>query len=164
MQSFPNQQKRRLQTERAEQDVAVAQAELRKSRFDTARAVSEAWIAQAVAEELRVRLRELKPATELQAAASRTALANGRTSVAEALAAQSLVARLDDRIRALDQEIESRRAELERWVGDAAGRPLAYRFALSSKLIMTRRRCSGSNKAGISALPAWLSTVTSVPV
>ena len=125
MQDVPNHRKRRLQTERAQQDVAVSQAELRNSRFDTARAVSEAWIAQAVAEELRVRLRELKPETELQAVATRAALANGRASVAEALAAQSLVARLDDRIRALDQETESRRAELERWIGDAAGRPLA---------------------------------------
>ena len=125
MQSFPNRQKRRLQTERAEQDVAVAQAELRMSRFDTARAVSEAWIAQAVAGELLVRLHELQPETELLAAATRGALASGRISVTEALAAQSLVARQGDRIRALDQEIESRRAELERWVGDAAGRPLA---------------------------------------
>jgi outer membrane protein TolC len=125
MQSFPNHQKRRLQSERAEQNIAVAQAELRESRFDTARAVADAWIAQAIAEESRLRLRELKPETELQAAATRAALASGRTSAAEALAAQSLVARLDNRIRALDQEVEARRSELARWVGDAADRPLA---------------------------------------
>lgn len=124
MQSFPNHQKRRLQSERAELDIAVAQAELRKSRFDTARAASEAWIARAIAEESRVRLRDLKPETELQAAATRAALASGRTSAAEALAAQSLVARLDERILALDQEVEVRRSELARWVGDAADRPL----------------------------------------
>lgn len=125
MQSFPNHQKRRLQGERAEQSIAVAQAELRQSRFDTALAVTEAWIAQAVAEESRERLRELKPDTELQAAATQAALASGRRSAAEALAAQSLVARLDDRIRALDQEVEARRSELARWVGDAADRALA---------------------------------------
>ena len=125
MQSFPNQQKRRLQTERAAQDVAVAEAGLRKTRFDTARAVSEAWIALAVAEESRLRLRDLRPEAELQAVTSRAALASGRASAAEALAARSIAVRLDDRIRALDQEVESRRAELERWVGSAAGHPLA---------------------------------------
>jgi len=125
MQSFPNHQKRRLQSERAGQGIVVAQAELRKSRFDTVLAVSEAWIAQAIAEESRARLRELKPETELQAAASRAALASGRASAAEALAAQSLVARLDQRVRALDQEVEVRQSELARWVGDAADRPLA---------------------------------------
>lgn len=125
MQSFPNGQKRRLQSERAEQGISIAQAGLRKSRFDTALAVSEAWIAQAVAEESRRRLHELKPETELQAAATQAALASGRASASEALAAQSLVVRLNERIRALDQEIETRRSELERWVGDLADRPLA---------------------------------------
>ncbi|MEX0735254.1 MAG: TolC family protein [Steroidobacteraceae bacterium] len=125
MQSFPNRRKRRLQGERAEQNIAVAQAELRARRFDTALAVSEAWIVQAIAEGSRVRLRELKPETELQAAATLAALANGQASAAEALTAQSLVARLDERIRALDQEVETRRAELARWVGDAADQPLA---------------------------------------
>ncbi len=124
MQNFPNRQKRRLQSERAERDIASAQAGLRKSRFDTAHAVSEAWISLAVVEESRDRLRDLKPETELQASASRAALASGRTTAAEALAAQSMVARLDERIRALDQEVEARRSELERWVGDLADRPL----------------------------------------
>jgi outer membrane protein TolC len=125
MQSFPNHEKRRLQGERAGQLVAVAQAEVRQSRFDTAIAVADAWIAQAIAEESRSRLSELKPQTELQAAATRAALANGRASAVEALTAQSLVARLDDRIRVLDQEVETRRSELARWIGDAADRSLA---------------------------------------
>lgn len=125
MQSFPNHEKRRLQGVRAEQAIAYAQAELRQTRFETARAVSEAWIAQAVAEESRTRLRELLPESELQATAVRAALASGRSSAAEALAAQSMVARLDDRSRLLDQEIEQRRSELRRWIGDAADLPLA---------------------------------------
>lgn len=125
MQSFPNQRKRRLQGERAEQSIEIAEAGLRKSRFDTARAAAEAWIAQAVAEESRARLLDLRPETALQAAATRAALGSGRASAADALAAQSLVARLDERIRALDQDVEVRRSELARWVGDAADRPLA---------------------------------------
>jgi hypothetical protein len=125
MQSFPNRTKRRLETTYAQQEVVIAGAELRKTRFETARAASEAWIASAVAEESLARLRKLKPDVELQASAARTALASGRGSSADALAAQTVGARLDERILALEQESEMRRAELARWIADAAERPLA---------------------------------------
>ena len=125
MQSFPNGEKRRLQGERAQREIAVAQGELLKTRFDTSRAVAEAWIARAVADESLTRLRALKPDVALEAAAGRAALASGRGSAAEALAAQSLVAELDVRILALEQEGEMRRAELARWISTDAERPLA---------------------------------------
>jgi cobalt-zinc-cadmium efflux system outer membrane protein len=122
MQTFPSGEKRRLQGERAEREIAVAQGEVRKTRFDTSRAVAEAWIAAAVAEESLARLRSLKPDTQLEASASRAALASGRASAAEALSAQSLVA---ERILALEQERQTRRAELARWISADAERPLA---------------------------------------
>lgn len=125
MQSFPNSKKRHLQSERAEREIAVAQAQLRKTRFDTAHAAAEAWIALALAEESSVRLRSLKPETDLQAAAGRAALASGRASAADALASQTLAAGLDERILALEQDVEMRRAELARWIGAAADLQLA---------------------------------------
>ena len=125
LQTFPNGEKRRLQGERAQREIAVAQAELLKTRFDTSRAVAEAWIARAVAEESLTRLRSLKPDAALEAAAGRAALGSGRGSAAEALAAQALVAKLDERILALEQEGEMRRAELARWISTDAERPLA---------------------------------------
>lgn len=39
--------------------------------------------------------------------------------------AQTLAARLDERILALEQDVEMKRAELARWIGDEATRPLA---------------------------------------
>lgn len=125
MQSFPNRKKRHLRTERAEREIAVAQALLRKVRFDTALAAAEAWIALALDEESVGRLRTLKPETDLQAAAGRAALASGRATAADALATQALVAELDERILALEQDIEMRRAELARWIGAAADLRLA---------------------------------------
>jgi outer membrane protein TolC len=125
MQSFPNRVKRRLQSERAAREIDVAQGELRKTRFETARAVAEAWIAGAVAEGSLARLRTLKAETELQAAAGRAALASGRGTAADALATQTLVAKLDDRILSLGQEVEMNRAELARWIGGAADQPFA---------------------------------------
>src|SRR5262245_40424173 len=42
LQSFPNGAKRRLQSERAQREIGVAEGEVRKSRFETSRAVAEA--------------------------------------------------------------------------------------------------------------------------
>lgn len=145
MQSFPNGEKRRLQGERAQREIALAQGEVRKTRFDTSRAVAEAWIARAVAEESLGRLRGLKPDAELESAAGRAALASGRASAAEALAAQSLVAELDERILMLEQEGQMRRAELGRWISTDAARPLAG--------IPTDRELSHSPQELLAAVP-----------
>jgi outer membrane protein TolC len=145
MQSFPSGEKRRLRGERAERAIGVAQAELRKTRFETAEAVAEAWIARAVAEESLARLRELKPDTDLQAISARAALSSGRASAADALAAQSLVASLEERILALEQDAEIKRAELSRWIGAAAERPLAD--------IPTDRELEHTTEALVAAVP-----------
>jgi cobalt-zinc-cadmium efflux system outer membrane protein len=125
MQSIPNRAKRRLQSELAQRDVAVAEGDLRKMQFDTARAVADAWIARAVAEQSLAQLRELRPESELQATAGRAALASGRASAGVALASQTLIARLDQRILEFAQDAEMKRAELARWLGETADRPLA---------------------------------------
>jgi outer membrane protein, heavy metal efflux system len=145
MQSFPNGKKRRLQSERAERTIGIAQAELRKTRFETAQAAAEAWIARAIAEESLTRLRELKPDTDLQATSARAALSSGRTSAAEALAAQSLVAALEERILTFEQDAEMKRAELSRWIGTAADRPLAG--------IPTDRELEHSNEVLVAGVP-----------
>jgi outer membrane protein TolC len=125
MQSFPNRTKRRLQSERAQREIDVAQGEVRKSRFDTSHAAAEAWIARAVAEQSLARLRSRKADTELQADAARAALSSGRSTAADALRAQNLVAGINERILSLQQEEEMQRAELARWIGSDADSPLA---------------------------------------
>src|SRR5262249_53712857 len=65
MQSFPNGEKRRLRSERAQREIGIAEGELRKSRFATSRSVAQAWIARAVAEQSLARLESLEPDTEL---------------------------------------------------------------------------------------------------
>jgi outer membrane protein TolC len=125
MQSFPNGTKRRLQRERADREIAVARGELLRSRFETSEAVAEAWISRAVAEQSLARLETLQPDAQLQATAARAALASGRSSAAEALEGQALVASLNDRILSLESEVETQRAELARWLGTEADLPLA---------------------------------------
>jgi outer membrane protein TolC len=125
MQSFPSGKKRRLQSERAEREVGVAEGELRNRRFDASRSVAEAFIATAVAEQSLGRLQALKPDTELQASSARAALASGRVTAAEALDSQRLVAALEQRLLSLQQDAEMGRAELARWIGTEADLPLA---------------------------------------
>ena len=125
MQSFPNPEKRRLRKDRADQEIHIAEAELVSTRFDTARAVAEAWIDRAVAEQSLRSLRRLAPEIQLQSAAARSALEGGRASTAEALASQMTIERLADRIRVNEQEREIKVAELSRWIGEDARRPLA---------------------------------------
>ena len=145
MQSFPNGEKRRLQGELAQKQIAVAQAEVRKTGFDTSRAVAEAWIARALAEESVARLRSLKPEVDLQAVSGRASLSIGRASAADALATQSLVAGVDERILAFEQDADVRRAELARWIGADAERPLAG--------IPTNRDLSHPPEALLAAVP-----------
>jgi cobalt-zinc-cadmium efflux system outer membrane protein len=125
MQSFPNRHKRELQEERAAREVELAEAQLRERRFATARAIADAWISSAVAEQSFERLQALRPDIEAQAAAANAALASGRGSAADALRTQGLLAGIEDQIMAFNQEAQIRRAELARWIGNDADRPLA---------------------------------------
>jgi cobalt-zinc-cadmium efflux system outer membrane protein len=125
MQTFPNGAKRRLQGELASREIDLAQANLKASRFETAKAAAEAWIACATVEQSLKRLRTLRADLTAQSSASRAALASGRSSVGDALRSDVALARLDDRILELEQQLAMKRVELARWVGQDAMRDLA---------------------------------------
>ena len=125
MQTFPSGEKRRLQGERAQRQIAVAHGEWLKARYDTARATADAWIAEAVDQESLARLEALEPEVSEQANSVRAALASGRASAADALGGQALAALLEDRILALKQDQAMQQAELAHWIGTDARRPLA---------------------------------------
>lgn len=125
MQAFPNGRKRSAQRERAAAAVSVAQTEAQRTQLEVARATAEAWIAAHSAELLLQKLQALKPEIELQAEAARTALGAGTGTAADALAAQSAVKELDDRIIDAEREVQVARAELARWIGADAQREFA---------------------------------------
>jgi cobalt-zinc-cadmium efflux system outer membrane protein len=125
MQEFPRAAKRRLQRERAEAEASVADAELTESRLDIAREVATAWIRRATAESSLQDLRALEPEVELQAAAARAAVAAGRNSTAEALAAEAAVVQLRTRLLRMQSEARQAAFELARWIETDANRPLA---------------------------------------
>jgi outer membrane protein TolC len=125
MQTFPSGKKRRLQGDLAAREIDVAQADLRASRFETAKAAAEAWIACATTEQSLKRVRALRSDLSAQSSASRAALASGRSSAGEALTSEAALARLDSRILELEQQLAMKRAEFARWVGQDATRTLA---------------------------------------
>jgi cobalt-zinc-cadmium efflux system outer membrane protein len=120
MQTLPSGAARRGQAALAAREIELAEAQLQATRFDTARAVGEAWIASAVATEALRRLRALRAELAIQSEAARAALTSGRSNSAEALASAASLAGLDARILELEQRAATARVELARWIGDAA--------------------------------------------
>jgi cobalt-zinc-cadmium efflux system outer membrane protein len=125
MQTFPAATKRKLRSERAAAEADVAQAELLGSRLAVAREVAQAWIRRAIAEASLSELRALESEVELQASAARAAVAAGRSSTAQALAAQAAVAQFHTRLLRLQSEARQATFELARWIESDAARPLA---------------------------------------
>ena len=124
MQAFPAGAKRKYQSELASREADVAQAELHAARFEIASATAEAWIGAATAEQTLLRLRELRKDFGLQSTTSRAALSSGRSSVSDALAGETALARLDSEILDFEQQEAIQRAELARWIGDDSRRTL----------------------------------------
>jgi outer membrane protein TolC len=130
MQAFPPSLKRRLQHDRAAAAADLTGAELAETRLEVARAAAEAWIRLASAETVLQELLALEPEVELGAVSARAAVAAGRASSAESLTAEAAVARLANRVLEAQGEAQRARAELARWIGVDAERPLAALPAL----------------------------------
>jgi len=125
MQEFPRARKRHLQHDLAAAEAGVAQAELIEARLEIAREVATAWIRRATAQASLNELHALEPDVQLQAAAARAAVSAGRSSTAEALAAEAAVAQLANRILKMRSEAQQSADELSRWIDVDAERPLA---------------------------------------
>lgn len=125
MQEFPGRAKRQLERESASAEANVIDAELSNTRLLVARATAQAWIRRAAIESAHDALTGLRAEVELGATAARADLRAGRVSTAEALAAESAVVLLETRLLDLEGKVRQARAELARWIGDEAERPLA---------------------------------------
>ncbi|MEO8313699.1 MAG: TolC family protein [Pseudomonadota bacterium] len=129
-QDFPNATKRRLQRELASANVTTSQSELQQTRLEITREVTQAWIALASTDTALQELRALLPDVQLQARSARSSLAAGRDSSADALMAEMAVVQFENRLSALETDARIAQAELSRWIGHAATRPLGRMPAL----------------------------------
>jgi outer membrane protein TolC len=125
MQEFPGRVKRRLERDLASAEVSIADAELSDTRLLVARETARAWIRRASIESALDSLTRLRAEVELGATAARASVRAGRASTAEALAAESAIVRFETRLLDFEGKARQARAELARWIGDEAERPLA---------------------------------------
>ena len=124
MQDFPRREKRDLRAQRARAVAARERVLLATTQLIVRESVARAWIARESAERRLQLLGELQARAQAQVAAATAALSGGRGSAADGLAAKAAQALLTDRISQTQREVEEARAELARWLPDAAARPL----------------------------------------
>jgi cobalt-zinc-cadmium efflux system outer membrane protein len=124
MQSFPNGRKRASQRQRADALVSLAHSQARESALDVSREAAYAWVSAYAATSVVDQLRVLQSEVELQATSTRASLSAGKGSAADALAAQGEVSALKDELLQAEREATIARAELARWIGASAQRPL----------------------------------------
>ncbi|HEX5476919.1 MAG TPA: TolC family protein, partial [Burkholderiales bacterium] len=109
----------------ARANVATAAALRTSTGQDVRAAVAGAWVKVWAAERKRALLADLRDEAVLAVTASKARLAGGPGSASDVLSARSELVRLDNRIDAAEADVEAARAELARWLGKPAERPLA---------------------------------------
>ena len=123
-QTFTRREKRESRTRRAQADTERAEALLTNERLSVREATAKAWIASWAAEKRLALLQSLRARADAQVAAATAALSSGRSSAADGLAVKSAKVLLEDRITQAQRDVAEARADLARWVPEAADRAL----------------------------------------
>jgi outer membrane protein TolC len=125
MQEFPRADKRRLRGELIDIDRRQKQSELESTRRTIRRDVAVAWLEAHYAQRAAGLVEALQRETERQIDALGLGLKTGRSSQAEVVAARIELDLLKDRATQLRRQEATARAELSRWLGNEAERPVA---------------------------------------
>ncbi len=123
MQDVPNGDKRAAIGRRADADIARTEAELRVERLTVRRETALAWLAVYFLQQKRELLDSLARENRLFLDAVRAQLAAGGGSATDTIMPRQEAAMLADRHDELERDIAKARANLSRWVGDAANEP-----------------------------------------
>ncbi len=124
-QAFIRSEKREIKGRRAEHQLAREQATLGDARAGLRRDLATAWIACYYAEQLAQVVDVQYAETRLQRDALQAGVATGRTTLSEQIALDTSLQLLLNRKLDFDRQAASARAQLTRWLGEAAKRPLA---------------------------------------
>jgi outer membrane protein TolC len=123
-QDFVRGEKLQLRGERAQAEVKKEVAVLAVTEANLRRDVALAWVDVWVAERQLALLQELEGEARLAVSAAQAALAGGKGRAADPFAARLGSAQLVDRMIDARRAIAKARAQLARWIGDAAVRTL----------------------------------------
>ena len=138
MQEMPSGAERGALRAAADAQIDRAGAALEVARLDAQLGAADAWIKLYYAERRLVVLDRLAREARASADAARARLAAGAAGVDDALAAEIDAARTEDRKDEAEATVVSARAELRRWIGTTADKPLADAaptFALDAVLL-----------------------------
>ena len=124
MQDFTRAEKLKLRGDRATAEVQKEAAILALSKLNLRRDVALAWIERYFAGRQLDLLKALVRESELQITAADAALAGGKGQSADPFAARLALAQLADRMIEAERNIARADANLARWIGVAAMRPL----------------------------------------
>jgi outer membrane protein TolC len=124
MQDFPREAKRKLRSQRAENDAQRGTAAIESARLTVQRETAAAWLARWFAADAERAIASQIGEAELAVAAANAAYRAGKAPQGELLAAQSMLIELKN--RATDAAAQSKRARigLARYIGAEAERPL----------------------------------------
>jgi outer membrane protein TolC len=124
-QEFPRAAKRRLRGEQRVREAERLDAERRAAELSIRRDASLAWLERWRDEAAKKIAIETLDAAQLQAQAVAIAVRSGSVDQSDYIAALLDVERLRDAVAAREQASDQARFALERWIGEAANRPVA---------------------------------------
>jgi outer membrane protein TolC len=125
MQDLPRANKRQLRTERFEREAEKSVAEKTAATAVIQRDTALAWLDRYYAEAMATVIAEQASQARLEIQAAEGAYRAGRGNQADIFITRSALVAFDDRASEIDRRIRNAKAMLARWIGDAAGMPLA---------------------------------------
>jgi outer membrane protein TolC len=138
MQELTRGEKRQLRAERYEREAERGLAEKSAALASIQRDTALAWLDRYYAEAAAAILAEQGKEARLEVEAAETAYRSGRGSQADVYSARSAVVALEDRASEIGRRVRNAKTAMARWVGDAAGAPLAGKPAIDALRIDTR--------------------------
>lgn len=130
MQEITRSDKRQARAARFEREADAATASRQLALANLQRDTAIAWLDCFYLEQMRGFLFIQKGEAQMQTEAVHAAYRGGRGTQADVFAARSTAAQLEDRIAQADQQVETARTRLSRWVGAEGSNPLATPPAL----------------------------------
>lgn len=124
MQDVVRGDKLRLRAERAEAESRREVSGLALAETTLQRDVALAWIDVHFALRQQQVLARLEAETRLQISAADAALAGGKSGTGEPFGARLMLAQLEERKLEVERQLARARAQLARWIGESASRPL----------------------------------------
>jgi outer membrane protein TolC len=124
MQEFTREDKRAARSARFQREAELAQAGRVEALADLQRGTAVAWLELHYRSRMLELMQAQRAEAQLQVEAADAAYRGGRGAQAEAIAARSAVAAIDDQLRMAGRDVATARTRLARWVGEPAGREL----------------------------------------